>query len=577
MLAVVLTFLLAIPIQGSAKRPLRHKSELHVLLTGDVHGSWFSEPYVGEGKRLKPSLEGVKYLVDSVRNAVGEDNVLLLDAGDCLQGDNAAFFFNYENPISEHLFPRIVSYMGYDAVVVGNHDIETGHKVYDAIEAQLKEKDIPYLAGNALKADGTSYFPEYKVFYKAGLKVLVLGYTNPNIPAWLNNSLWSGMEFKSLVPFVQQRVDAIKEIEKPQVTIVLVHSGTGSGDGAVLENQGLDLFKSLKGVDLVCGAHDHSPIFDKSKGIVYMNTGSKAAHLGHVTLINRPGARPSKSARVELLKVRPDERDMEMVKLFRPDYQKVKDFTLRKVADNQVAMRTSDAFKGMCPYMDLVHTVQLKSSGAQISLAAPLTFNKGIRAGELIYNDLFTIYPYENDLYKIKLTGKQIKDYLEFSYTLWLGEAPGKNLLNIRQKDDPRNAQLRWSFADRTYNFDSAAGINYTVNALSPSGERITITSLADGTPFDPEAEYTVAISSYRGSGGGDHLTKGCGLAKESLDALVAERYNSMRDLIYSYICNSGAISAQAISDRKLLGEWHFVPEEAAQRIEADWNLLFAK
>ena len=207
---------------------------VHIITTNDVHGAWFDSTYVG-GRQV-PSLMAVNHYVDSIRAAVGKSNVLLLDAGDCLQGDNAAYFSNYLDTLGEHLFVRLADYMGYDAIVVGNHDVETGHPVYDRVARQLAARGIPFLAGNAFKSDGSNYWPEYKVFKRGGLKVLVMGYTNPNIAAWLDESIWSGIKFVSLLPLVQQRVDAVKAKVKPDVTIVAVHSGVGEGDGQILQD-----------------------------------------------------------------------------------------------------------------------------------------------------------------------------------------------------------------------------------------------------------------------------------------------------------------------------------------------------
>ena len=103
--------------------------------------------------------------------------------------------------------------MGYDAITVGNHDIETGHDVYDRISASLSAYGIPLLGGNVIRVgSGGSYFPVYSVFRKAGLKVLVLGFENANMKSWLSESLWSGMDFLSLVPFVQECVDRAKTL-----------------------------------------------------------------------------------------------------------------------------------------------------------------------------------------------------------------------------------------------------------------------------------------------------------------------------------------------------------------------------
>ena len=127
---------------------------LTVLSTNDVHGTWFDSTYVDA--RTRPALTAVKYYVDSVRTANGAENVLLLDAGDCLQGDNAPYYFNYVDTETPHLFPRLMAYMGYDAVIVGNHDIETGHAVYDRVAADLKKNGVDFLAANAIRNDNGS-------------------------------------------------------------------------------------------------------------------------------------------------------------------------------------------------------------------------------------------------------------------------------------------------------------------------------------------------------------------------------------------------------------------------------------
>ena len=126
----------------------------HLLTTNDVHGCYFDSLYTGGGTRN--SLMSVSWYADSVRNAAGKGNVILVDAGDCLQGDNAAYYFNYVDTVSRHVYARMADYMRYDAVVVGNHDIETGHPVYDRIVRQMK---TPFLAANAIsETDGSPYF-----------------------------------------------------------------------------------------------------------------------------------------------------------------------------------------------------------------------------------------------------------------------------------------------------------------------------------------------------------------------------------------------------------------------------------
>ena len=554
---------------------------LHVLTTNDVHAAWFDSTYVGGGTQR--SLYAVNYYVDSIRNSVGRDNVMLIDAGDCLQGDNASYYFNFIDTLTPHLFPRLVLYMGYDAITVGNHDIETGHPVYDRVAADLAKAGIPFLGGNAMRTDnGQPYFPLYKTFNRAGLKVLVLGYTNANNKAWMNENLWSGMTFESLIPLVQQDVDRLVAQEKPQVVIVSVHSGTGEGDGTVLEDQGLDLFNSLRGVDVLVCSHDHSPYVTGNDNIILLNTGSKASNLGHgeVTVEIKGGKVVSKSLKSSLIPVDRQKADPTMREHFLPDYNAVKAFTLREVGELKRDMVFSDAFLGMSDYTNLIHTVCLGCSPAQISIAAPLTQNATVKAGKLIYNDMFTLYRYENQLFVVKMTGREVKDFLEFSYGLWIKtmEKPGDHVLNISPRSDARTGTERWSFAEASYNFDSAAGINYTVDVTKPEGSRINITSMADGSAFDMDATYNVAMTSYRASGGGGAMVRGAGVDTGNIDERVVARYPEIRDLIFQYINKQGLVDPAVIGDKAVLGSWKFIPEKLADpALKADRNLLFGE
>lgn len=550
---------------------------LHLLTTNDVHGRWFDTDYITNAKR--ESLMAVNWYVDSVRNAAGAGNVLLIDAGDCLQGDNASYYYNFVDTKSEHLFSRLMAYMKYDAVTVGNHDIETGHPVYDRVRGELKRHGIPFLAGNAIRNDnGKPYFQLYNVFKRAGLKVLVLGYTNANNPAWMDESLWSGMHFESLVPLVQKDVDRLVKKTKPQVVIVSVHSATGLGDGSSLEAQGLDLFNSLEGVDFVVCSHDHRQTILKGVSSALINTGNRAKFLGHgelaVTVKN--GKVAGKAVSAGLITVDKNKTDQEMKKTFREDFEVVKAFSSKEIGALAMDLKTRDAYSGMCDYVNLIHTVSLNGSDAQISFAAPLTYNGKVRAGIIIYNDLFTIYPFENQLYTLRMKGDEIRKYLEYSYRSWLAPVGSEHILNIVHQNDPRNNQTGWSFVNRTYNFDSAAGINYTVDITKPFGQRIDIESMADGSAFDPNADYIVAMTSYRAAGAGGMLTRGAGIPDAELEKRIIHRYPEIRQLLYEFIMEYGLIDETATYDAKRNGSWKFIPEEMAEkRIGEDLSLLF--
>ena len=562
-------------ILASCSGPEDGEYTFRLLTTNDVHGRYFDSLYVSD--ETNNALTNVSWYVDSIRVADGAENVILLDAGDCLQGDNAAYYFNYVDTLSKHLFARMVEYIGYDAVVVGNHDIETGHPVYDRIVRTMK---VPLLAANAIRDDnGQPYFQEYVTLKRHGLNITIIGFTNPNIKSWLSPLLWEGMTFESLMPMAQEVVDRISEKEKSDVVIVAVHAGTGEGDGSILESQGLDLFKSLKGVDFVVCAHDHRPVIHKNDSICLINAGSHCRNLGYgtVTLKVEDGKVVSRTLDADLLPVDRKNVDKEMQETFRPEFEAVKAFTLKEVGELKTDLRTRDAYRGMSDYVNLIHTLSLGCTPAQISFAAPLTFNGFVKAGTLVYNDLFTIYPFENQLFVVKMTGAEIKDYLENSYDKWINtiDSADDRLLKIINEPDARTGQKRWSFINRSYNFDSAAGLVYDVDVTKPMGARVIIKSLADGTAFDQETEYNVAMTSYRASGGGG-LMRETGIDTDRIDERVVEYYPEIRDILYDYLVEHGDIDPAKIGDRTVIGEWRFVPEKLADKaMDNDMLLLF--
>lgn len=547
-----------------------------VLTTNDVHGRYFDSLYVEDG--VRNSLMTAAWTVDSVRTAAGKENVLLVDVGDFLQGDNAAYYYNFVDTTSRHIFARMAEYMDYDAVIVGNHDVETGHAAYDRLRAQL---DMPFLAANAIRTDnGEAYFQEYTIIRRHGLKIAIVGFTNPGIPGWLSPELWSGMEFRELLPYAQEVVDRVAAKENPDVMIVAVHGGVGRGNPQQIENPGMSLFQSLEGVDLLLCAHDHRPVVHDADSIALVNAGSHCKYVGQgiVNVTVKDGKVVGKSSDASLITVSPEKADVKMREAFSGDFAKVKEFTVREVGSLEMPLKTVDAYRGMSDYINLIHTLSLGCAPAQVSLAAPLTYDGVVPAGTVLYNDLFTIYPFENQLFVVKMTGKEIKDCLEYSYDNWIYTYdPSKpHLLKIRNSSDPRTGQKGWSFVGRAYNFDSAGGLIYDVDVTKPYGRRLNIKSFADGSAFDETAVYNVAMTSYRANGGGGLLKQGAGIDTGNIGERVVARCPEIREMLYDFIQEHGTITPELVGDPAVIGHWEFVPSAIARKaLDADMKLLF--
>lgn len=546
---------------------------LRIYATNDLHGKFFDSLY--SANRANPaSMANVSSYIKEKRVEAGEENILLLDIGDALQGDNASYFSNYidtNRNEGEHLFTQIAGFIGYDALVVGNHDIEAGHNVYDRLLSELK---VPYLAANSLKNDGTGcYFGEYAVFKRGGLKVAVIGMTNPNIKSWLDESLYSGMHFVEIEHIADSLISVVKEREKPDLTILAIHAGLGDGSND-LENPARYLAAKLKGVDIILAAHDHrtccEKIFNGEDSTCLLEGGSRSHYLSSVDikLEYSDGKLLKKEMKAELVPMAGVKKDEEYTARFREYFNRVKEFSTKRVGSLAKGLQTSDAFFGPSDYMSLIHSIQLQASGADISFAAPLTTDGHIKAGDFDYQGLFTIYPFENRLFVISLTGEQVKNYLECSYNNWISTMKsGKDhIMNLRHDA----AGSRYSFKNMPYNFDSAANIEYEVDVREPYGKRIKIKSFSNGKAFSMDSLYTVALSSYRASGGGDLLVKGAGIPADSLQSIIVKKMDDLRNLIYNMYLNG--------EDKNLTehDNWKFVPENWTRpALKRDRELLF--
>jgi 2',3'-cyclic-nucleotide 2'-phosphodiesterase/3'-nucleotidase len=349
----------------------------------------------------------------------------------------------------------------------------------------------------------------------------------------------------------------------------------------MLESEGLDAFHLVRGVDFVLSSHDHRPFLEVNDSSAFLNSGSHSRNLaeGKLHLTVKDGRIVSRSYESKTIPVRADQADPVMRAKFQKDYEAVKAFTLREVGILNTDLWTRDAYRGMSDYVNLIHTLSLGCKPAEISFSAPLTFNGHVAPGILRYNDLFTIYPFENQLFVVKMTGEEIQRYLELSYEKWINTIAkaDEHVLKIEAQPDARTGQDRWSFVNRSYNFDSAAGINYTVDVTKPFGERVAIASMADGSAFDPRREYNVAMTSYRASGGGN-LMKETGIDTDRIDDRVVARYPEIRNILYDYLMENGSIDPEVIGNPKVIGAWKFVPDQLVKpAMERDMALLFRR
>lgn len=583
----------------NAKKP--KTVTLKFIETTDVHGMFFPTNYT-TGKAVGSSMARVSSYVKSQRATYG-NNLILLDNGDILQGQPTNYYWNFIDTQDENIAASVVNYMGYDAQAFGNHDIETGHNCYDKWNREVK---CPILAANMINAEtGNPYTNPYKIIEREGVKIAILGMTTPAVPNWLSESLWSGIRFEEMVSCTRKWVKTIKEKENPDLIIGLFHSGLKGGitNDEYDENATLAVALRVHGLDAIFYGHDHLSNFgfirqyeektddypfyfitkdggpssavslSKTDSVLIVNPGSNAYNVGEatITLTMQNNKVVSKKITGQLVSMKSMPIDEEYMNYFADDIRRLQEYTTKKIGTFESSMNMGDAFFGSSAFIDFIHNIQMKTTGADISFTGPLAINTTINAGTVTTADMFNLYEFENTLYVIQMTGAEIKNYLEMSYGQWTNQMKSSDdhILLFDDKNNERNNGFKNFYG----NFDSACGIDYTVDVTKSEGQKVNILKMSNGQPFDTTKMYKVAINSYRGNGGGELLTKGAGIPKEELNSRIIYRSElGQRHYLTEEIRKQGSVNPKPNNN------WRFIPENlVAPAIQRDRELLFNK
>ena len=568
-------------------QPADKTIRLKVIETSDVHGHFFPWDFM-EGKPIKGSLTRANTYINNQRKKYG-DNLLLIDNGDILQGQPCVYWSNYVMPEDENLAASVVNYMKYDAETVGNHDIEPGHKVYDK---WIREVHCPVLGANIVKEEFkngearqhsiyTGVKP-YSVHYKDGVKICVIGMLTPAIPNWLNKSIWKGIEFEEMTSCARKWIKYIKETERPDLIFGLFHSGLNGGikTDEYEEDCTESVAREVPGFDIIFFGHDHQVhnvwiTNTEGKKVLCIDPSCYVSNIAEaeIELNYKNGHLVKKDIKGEIVSVLDEEIDQQMLSHFQPKIDEVKKYVSRKIGRFETPVYSRDGFFGNSAFTDLIHNLQMKISSADISFNAPLAFNNVINAGDVTQADMFKLYRFENLMFVLRMTGEEIRKHLEFSYDMWTNTMATPEDHALRLNDASRGDQQRTGFQYYTFNFDSACGIDYEVDLTKPDGQKVRILRMSNGEPFDEAKWYRVVMNSYRANGGGELLTRGAGIPKDSLEGRVLFHTDlDQRHYLTEEIRRMGTIDPQPNSN------WKFVPKEWVKpALERDRKQLFGE
>ncbi len=260
-----LTAAAVMAVIGLADSAAAQRVELVVAATTDVHGRLRAWDYYSNSPDPKHSLASAATIVDSLRQA-NPGRVVLVDAGDLMQGNPLTFVAAKITPPPVHPVIAAMNVMRYDAAVLGNHEFNYG---VPALKAAIANAAFPFLASNLQMGSGTQLATPLTFVERRGIRIGIVGATTPGSMVWDRDNLRAArLSISDIVPAVRQAVADARQ-QRADVIVVLLHSGLDeaasydtTATGLPSENVAARVAREIPGIDLVVFGHSHKEVVD---------------------------------------------------------------------------------------------------------------------------------------------------------------------------------------------------------------------------------------------------------------------------------------------------------------------------
>lgn len=517
-----------------------------ILATSDLHSNIWGFSFENNKETQNNGMARVYTYVEQVR--AENPNTILIDGGDTVQGTILTDdLYNKED--SEHPVIAAMNFMKYDTMTLGNHEFNFGLDLVKRLQAQA---DFPLLAANVTeRATGELFVGDFVILDRDGVKVAVIGVTNPNAPIWDGEKV-DALQFDAVSDTVSRVIEEIGD--QADVIVVSCHAGLfaefdeeGGSDAAQ------KILDDNPEVDVLQVAHMHIVVNEKQGETVIGGTrnGGRDVARFDLTLNADNEIIDSKVAVVDMADYAPS---AELRAL--PLIKKAQDRTVAFITGGgsgegaeegygvfgtaAVDFQPKNEIAGIpqgkledTAVMDLINKVQLLNSGADVSAAALFADTSDIKAGEINYGTIFGIYKFDNTLYRVPVTGKELKAYMEWSAETYNQWQPGDLSISF----DPEYPG---------YLYDMFAGVDYEIDLSKPKGERIQ-NVMFKGEPLSDDQMLMLAVNNYRYSS----ALKSAGLVEGKREW---ESSNSIRDMLVAYISEQGTITPEVDNNWKIVG-----------------------
>lgn len=515
-----------------------------IIGTTDIHGNVWGFSYENDTETANTGMARIASYLEEVRGETA--NVVLIDNGDVIQGNIMTDDLYNKRP-GDHPVITAMNVLGYDGMTLGNHEYNFGTGLIERIQALA---EFPILGANVSRLDGTMAALPYTIVERNGVRIGIIGLTNPNAPRWDGEKV-SPFSFAAVGPACRKAVDIIKN--KVDVIVVAAHVGLfpeydedGGSDGA------LKILELCPEIDVLLVGHAHITVARTIGDTVVggtRNLGREAVRFDialdenknvvsrSVEIVDMAAYEPSATLREHPFIVEAHQATRDFINGGVPSADGTPGGVFGTAA---VDFQPKNEIRGIpegklrdTAVMDLINKVQLLNSGADVSAAALFADTSDIPKGNINYGTIFGIYKYDNTLYRVPVTGAELKKYMEWSaacYNQWV----------------PGDVSISFNPEKPGYLYDMFAGVDYDIDLSKPVGQRI-VNVMFKGKPLRDDAQLTLAVNNYRYSS----ALKAQNLVEGKREW---ESSNSIRDMLVEYIREQGTIRPEVDGNWKIIG-----------------------
>jgi 5'-nucleotidase/UDP-sugar diphosphatase len=430
--------------------------DLKILYVNDFHG--FAEPYKPTGGDAP--LGGIAYLAGAVDRARGKQPSLLLAAGDMIQGNPWANLVRGKSTI------EVMNAMKFDAMVVGNHEFDSGPKV---LKERMAQARFPVLGANV---KGLAALKPYVIKNLPGVRIAIIGVVTPETPVATHPRNVAGLTFSTPESAVKKYLPELKR--RADIVIVLSHCGLQADK---------ELAARVPGIDVIVGGHSHTKILQPELvgQTIIVQAWEHAKALGILNLRIKDGKVIGFDGGLQEISPATGAPNSQVQDIVARYARQADSLLQRTIGETQVDLdgehvRTRETNLG-----DFVADVLRQAAGAEAAIINGGTIRTGMVQGKITVKDIYAVLPFDNYLVAISLTGAQVKAALEHG---------------VARLEEPVGS------------FPQVSGLTFTYSRSAPAGFRVKEVTVG-GQPLDAQKEYVVATHDYLVAGGDGYTVFG--------------------------------------------------------------------